>query len=329
MFVTARRLCIIALAACGLCAALSACGGGEGAAQSREASVLAFLLEPERFAIQHEVDAAEEVLEQRCLQAKGFEFYPSQPPTTAAAGSPLLMGGGPLGKVPPEAASLASARSVAFGIYASEAARQATGLPITQEITTQQGRYEASLSKAKAEAYGRALSGPSTATQEIVLPGIARHGFMTGGCQGEAERRLYGSPKLANEAADIPQDLEFTASHSVTSSAAMIAATKRWAQCFRAATSLSAPSPVDVVQTVLVPYMRKGATRALLAFEHRIAVPDAECQYKSGYLTTQAALFRKFASQLSKPDEALLLTLVEADATARHRAGQILTAAAR
>lgn len=312
-------------------AVLPACGGAGGTARPKASAALDFLLEPSRETIDRETTAAEEVLEKACMRSKGLQFYPAtqNPAERPATGDSLLEGGGSLERAPSKASALAAAKTSAFGIYALEAAQRASGAPVSEEARTAQTQYEDSLSPAQAANYRLAFAGSPKAVGEIVVPGISRHGFTTGGCLGEAERKVYGSVKLAEEALDVPQDIFFAAAHLVDSDPAELAAAKRWAECFRDASSYSVPSPSDVVSTALAPDLRQGPTQALLALERKLAVPDVECQYKTGYVSTRIALYKRYAMRFIGSEQGLLLNLAEADALAKRRATAVLAAAGR
>lgn len=255
-------------------------------------------------------DRAEQILDQRCMNKRGFKYIVG--PAGSAARSVLLnepyVPG--VGATRTEALAVALRRRVGYHLYA---AYHPGPVPPNDQ-------YVRSLSPAEQARYSRALFGPQSAHQTIHEPGGGSLTFPTRGCVAQGQERLYGSPKAAQEVLTFPGDWLAQIGTRTTSDPAVVAKGEPWSRCASAAIGIHVATPDEIVQRLKRDYAREGGTRAMHRREIAYAVADARCQFRSGLAAVYATTLRRDADQLSRPTRRLLSHLLQVERTATQRA---------
>lgn len=312
--------------------ALSACGSAGNASSAASTNdVLNLIIGGNHLSVGvTEVNNADYLLTAKCMSSKGFTMppLPSSPPRWQVDVSPVL-NGGEVASAPSESAALQVAKELGYGIaLRREEAPHDIGRG--KVVTSRSGAqsYHPSTSEV---AYQRAYVGPKGQNGRFTVAGIAQHKYPTEGCAAEAYKTLYGSTLLAVETGYLPEDLNLAVTHEAYADPSFIAATNRWSACLARATGHQASEPYNVPNELLASETKGSGpvTPAERAYEVKIALADARCQYSSGFIQTSVALRRKYAAHLSGPYEGLLLTIVEARAQASRKAQAVLAAAGR
>ena len=258
---------------------------------------------------------AEQTLDKRCMNKHGFEYILD--PSTWHAGSqdqPYVPG---IGATRTEVMAVVQRLRTGYHLYSDY---RPSKVPPNDQ-------YVRSLSPAEQTRYIRALFGPQSKYQTIHEPGGGTISFPTAGCVAQGERRLYGSPKAAQELLVFPGDLQGILGNKTTVDPAVVAKGKPWSDCVTAAVGAPFATQQEIVDSLKQDYAAKGATPAIHHREIAYAVADAICQFQSGLATVYARAFHRLADQLPASTRRLLAHLLVVDHAAAQRARLTLSPA--
>ena len=169
-----------------------------------------------------QVNNAYEGLVKRCMESKRFVYYPLI--QAANSMSPHLQ----LAGIPQADVGLAAREANGYGFYSSAAQPASFG---QSGETDPEDRYIASLPITLQQKYLQALQGPDTFRVTVTYPGGTGSSIPAGGCQGAAERRIYGSVANYLQATTGASLQTIQLFHTVTADPAFLAVVARWSSC--------------------------------------------------------------------------------------------------
>jgi hypothetical protein len=305
---------------------LAACGSkaSTGASSNRlSPSEFAFLVGYGATAQHQPVrDHAEQILDQRCMQARGFRYFTgglsasSQNGDTADDHS-YVPGVGPTRT---EALAVAQRRQTGYHLYEAYAKQAPSNIPVNDQ-------YVRSLSAAEQARYQRALFGSQTKMKTIHTPTGGTYTYPTSGCVAHGQAQLYGSVDAAQNVLTLPGYLLAKLGQDTAADSAVVAKNDDWSHCVSRATGVSFGSPHDIIQRLQREYTAQGATQAVRNQEISYAVADTRCQFRTGLAAVYGKVFRRRADQLAGSTRRLLLQSFEVEHRATARAQQILASA--
>ena len=240
-----------------------------------------------------ETSNAFEVLVQRCMQSKGFKYYPSFKTAADERGFPGLAG------VPQAPIGLAAREANGYGFHPGGAGQ---GLSREEKYADSAGRK-----------YVLALDGSGKDREPFTLFG-ERGSISTGGCRGHSERRLYRSAinyLLATTGSSLLTDALLNA---VTADPAFTAVVGRWSSCM-AGRGFAYSSPENLWNSLAGRLDRKH-TPALRNLEIKVSLADYKCAKTVALLVTVRALQARHARYFSKALSGSLTRLTRIDARA-------------
>lgn len=304
---------------------LAACGSkaSTGSSNRLSPSEFAFLVGYGATAQDQPVrDHAEQILDQRCMQARGFRYYLSASSDSTQNGDTAddhsyVPGVGPTRT---EALAVAQRRQTGYHLYAAYAKQTPGNVPINDQ-------YVRSLSAAEQARYSRALFGSQTKMKTIHTPTGGTYTYPTTGCVARGQAQLYGSVDAAQNVLTLPGYLLAKLGQDTVADSAVVAKTDDWARCVSRATGASFKTPQDIIERLQREYTAQGATQAVRNQEISYAVADTRCQFRTGLAAAYAKVFRRRADQLAGPTRRLLLQTFEVEHRATTRAQQILASA--
>jgi hypothetical protein len=261
-----------------------------------------------------EVNNAVETLVQQCMQSKGLVYYPNFL-TAADEASP----GPSLAGLPQAHIGLAAREADGYGFY-SRALRAAAapGGGTGNEGTPQQEQYAASLPKDVQRPYLLALDGPDSSRVSVTLPGGATSTAPSGGCEGMAEQRVYGSVTnyiLGITGASLLNGLLLNA---VTADPAFGTVISSWSSCM-SKLDYHYDSPEDLWNK-LAAKIDKSPTPAMRDLEIKTAVADYKCSAAVRLMPAVSALQATHAGQLSGTLLGSLASITQIETTALNNA---------
>lgn len=251
------------------------------------------------------LEYAEELLVQRCMERQGFRYWAQRP----LGAEDLKHTGFVLDDV-----NWAHTHGYGSDIdRKDEAARR----------NDPNRRYAEGLSKARLANYRTALNGGRESRRlSADLPTGQRVTGQLGGCQAQAQKKLYGDPAtwfrvdtiainlLPLYVSDLVKDERFTD------------AVDAWAQCMRGnGHDYAHPKDIDAALPTLLKGKSPAAARTI---EVRLAVAEATCARSSGLATTGDRLEREYRLRASKPYASELATRSRLQHTALGRATDIV-----
>jgi hypothetical protein len=266
-------------------------------------------------------DHAEQILDQRCMQARGFRYYIGGPSISSQNGDSAddhsyIPG---IGTTRTEALAVAHRRQTGYHLYAAYAKQASGNVPINDQ-------YVRSLSAAEQARYQRALFGSQTKMKTIHTPTGGTYTYPTTGCVAKGQAQLYGSVDAAQNVLTLPGYLLAKLGQDTVADSAVVAKTDDWARCVSRATGVSFKTPQDIIERLQREYTAQGATQAVRNQEISYAVADTRCQFRTGLAAAYAKVFRRRADQLAGSTRRLLLQTFEVEHKATARAQQILSA---
>jgi hypothetical protein len=303
---------------------LAACGGkaSTGTSNRLSPSEFAFLVGYGATAQDQPVrDHAEQILDQRCMQARGFRYYigagaSSQNGDTAEQHS-YVPGVGPTRT---EALAVAERRQTGYHLYAAYAKQAPSNIPVNDQ-------YVRSLSAAEQARYQRALFGSQTKMKTIHTPTGGTLTYPTTGCVAKGQAQLYGSVDAAQNVLTLPGYLLAKLGQDTAADSAVVAKNDDWARCVSRATGVSFKTPQDIIERLQREYTARGASQAVRNQEISYAVADTRCQFRTGLASVYGKVFRRRADQLAGSTRRLLLQTLEVEHRATAHAQSILTSA--
>jgi hypothetical protein len=304
---------------------LAACGSkaSTGSSNRLSPSEFAFLVGYGATAQDQPVrDHAEQILDQRCMQARGFRYYTGGPSASSQNGDTAdqhsyVPGVGPTRT---EALAVAERRQTGYHLYESYAKQSPRNIPINDQ-------YVRSLSAAEQARYSGALFGSQTKMKTIHTPTGGTYTYPTTGCVARGQAELYGSVDAAQNVLTLPGYLLAKLGQDTVADPAVVAKDDDWSRCVSRATGVSFKSPHDIIQRLQREYAAQGATQVVRSQEISYAVADTRCQFRTGLAAVYAKVFRRRADQLAGPTRRLLLQTFEVEHQATARAQQILSSA--
>lgn len=329
MFDTTRYRWVAALALAMAVVALSGCGGSGSAASSPLSTAeLDFLLGEGSHQSQEYLFYAEQELNKRCMNARGFEYHiPNLRPSEIAE-----FGGGPknaesvltaTGKGPDEALELAKRRSVGYGLYKEFTSAKTPGYNPQQAGQ----EYYRSLSAARKQEFQDAMNGNQSQSAEAhPAGGGPAYTFdnSKSGCLVQGQDQLYGSAALAQSVSQTPQSIRQHLVIATQTDPKVEAKVAAWSRCVQSATGLSFANPEVIEGYLQKRYEKEGVTPAVIELERRVAVKDAECSFSTGMVQTYAATFLRRADAMPESLRGELIALMEHERSAFARAKAIL-----
>lgn len=270
---------------------------------SAEIAVLTGSVSP---VITAELGNAHEVLVQRCMQSKGLAYYPHFVTTAGVTGQQQVPG------VPGAAISLAARETDGYGFYSQ--VMQARANPGGGQGSFREETYADSLTGAAGRRYRLALDGPDSQRITVTLPGDGTASLLTGGCEGAANRQLYGS--VANTAQvttgySLLYDGFYT---TVVSDPKFTAVVARWSSCM-SSRGLKYSTPTTLSNSL---YRRIYTNPAPAArdLEIRVAVADYQCAKAVNLVATARRLESEHAQYMSRPLAQYLALITRVDISA-------------
>jgi hypothetical protein len=224
-----------------------------------------------------EINNAFEVLIQRCMNSKGFKYYPQfvspEKPGYPGLGYPGLAG------VPQATIGLAARKANGYGFHPGGSG---------SDTRSREERYAAAAGKK----YILALDGGAKDRVRVATLGM-RGSVSAGGCAGVAKRRLYGSAGnyfLATTGHDVLTAALLTA---VTADPVFTAVVGKWHSCM-AGRGFHYSSPEELWNK-LASQVDKKYTPALRNLEIRVSLADYKCAKTVALLSTVRALQARHA----------------------------------
>ncbi|HET9894332.1 MAG TPA: hypothetical protein VFQ44_05315 [Streptosporangiaceae bacterium] len=250
-----------------------------------------------------EVTNAFDALVQQCMEAQGFVYYYDQ--LTPAAFTSANLPGVPQAFIP-----LASRRANGYGFYeqaiqSSQPGSQSTGIGAEE-------KYADSLKGVQYTKYAAALQGHHRLT--VTLPGGGTGSIPSGGCEGAAEKRLYGSAAGYVQATSGLSLLFDQLYNTVTSDPAFTAVTSKWSTCM-ARHDFNYKTPVDLWNS-LNTRIDRHPTPVLQKLEIKVSVADYHCAQAVGLVATVERLQNMHAKYMSKALASDLAQVTQIDARA-------------
>jgi hypothetical protein len=267
-------------------------------------------------------DHAEQILDQRCMQARGFRYY------TGGSGASAQNGDSPedhsyvpgVGPTRTEALAVAERRQTGYHLFAAYAPQSPSSIPINDQ-------YVRSLGATEQARYQRALFGPSTKMKTIHTPTGGTYTYPTSGCVAKGQVQLYGSVDAAQNVLTLPGYLLAKLGQETVADPAVVAKNDDWSRCVSRATGVSFKTPHDIIERLQREYTAQGATQAVRSREIAYAVADTRCQFRTGLAAVYAKVLRRRANQLAGPTRRLLLQTFEVEHQATARAQRTLSSA--
>jgi len=280
--------------------------GGSGAVPSSFSQAILNESGPSTLTID-ELNNASQLLTQRCMQAKHLVFYPLILPAAAQPHSLFY----------PLYGSLAQRRANGYGIYAASLHQvqsgQSTGSSTTED------KYRRSMSKAQQASYDRALFGPASARRNLALAGGLPVNVPVGGCAGQVNRELYGSPANAAQVTSGASMLSLYFMRAVEQEPQYQQAMSNWSRCM-SGQGYHDPNPYTAYNALSQKMATAGPTHSVRKLEISVAVADFQCAVKTGLVTrinrTQDDVMRHFGASF----EGVLLRQVSLTEAALRRA---------
>lgn len=246
------------------------------------------------------VNNALEVLIQRCMATKGFTYHPPSmspvKPGYPGLGYPGLAG------VPQATIGLAERRIDGYGFQSGGAG---TGMG--------SGVHKHAVGPPP-KGYIHALGGASTDRVHFAMLDGMRGSISSGGCEGEAKRRLYGSVVNWFLATSGHDELTAILLSAVSTDPAFAAVVGRWSSCM-ASRGYAYSSPEDLWNSLATQLDRKH-TPALRNLEIRVALADYKCAKSVALLSTVHALQARHARYFPKAYAGDLAKMTRLDARA-------------
>jgi hypothetical protein len=236
------------------------------------------------------VTTAEEKLTERCMRAAGFTWTGDTPPPTRHGAAEVL----------------ADARQHGYGM--SDDPPSPTAADKTRVAADEDPRLRI------------ALLGPGNDLAQLAIDGHAAYQFPRTGCAARTHIAIYGSLETWARISYIPQEIDLTLSNQAQSDRRYQAALQQWRTCM-ATQHYAYASPADILDKLAARYRDDHEPLAQRrAAEITIAVQDATCDQEVGLTSTEDALRREHAQELSSSERAELIRLAGLFAQARQRA---------
>jgi hypothetical protein len=261
-----------------------------------------------------DVNNATELLTQRCMQSKGLVYYPIILSAADLTSSGSLVG------VPQSNIGLGAREADGYGMYsgAVRAITASSGKQGGQSGSDQEDRYVGSLSESTQGRYLSMLSGPESSRISISLPGGGTTTAPSGGCQGTAERQIYGSVTNyvlgLTGASLLTNNLE----SSVASDPAYSGLISNWSACMNRS-GYNYESPEKLWNT-LYERIYKTPTLAMRNLEIKTAVADYKCATAVHLVPTITGLEARHAEYLSSTLLSGLASITQIETTALNNA---------
>ncbi|MDR2986582.1 MAG: hypothetical protein LBV34_17260 [Nocardiopsaceae bacterium] len=257
------------------------------------------------------INNALEILIQRCMASKGFTYQPSfrspDKPGYPGRGYPGLAG------VPQATIGLAARKANGYGFQSSDSGSgNAKGTGIAGGTGTTTGTT-ANSGKPRKE-FILALQGRSTDRVHFSMLDGVSGSISSGGCAGDAKRRLYGTVVNWYLTTSGHDELIAILLNAVTTDPAFTAVAGRWSSCM-ADHGYSYSNPEDLWNT-LADQLDKKHTAAMRNLEIKVALADYRCAKTVALLPTVRSLQARHARYFPKAYAGALATMTRLDARA-------------
>ena len=171
--------------------------------------------------------------------------------------------------------------------------------------------------------YRLALDGPAGSLGRLDLPGGAKVTYETGGCQGKARSKLFGSVGAYVLSGYLPQIEKILFEQFLGRDRAYLSALHTWQACMRAG-KFSVVNPGDAADSLLK-IADKTSEADLMRRQTALAAADAGCDRPSHLRRRTNQALAKFTGSLSRGT----LTRLDDIAHSRAKAGRIARRPAR
>ncbi|MGA5204426.1 hypothetical protein [Streptomyces variegatus] len=183
--------------------------------------------------------------------------------------------------------------------------------------------YRAGLSPRAARMYAADLAGgPGSKMMTVRLPAGGRIRLATGGCEGEAVRKLYGDQEQWFRADRIATNLTPLYVPDLVADQRFKTAQNRWAACMRAA-GHPYRTPADIRSALPGAARGRSAAQAYRT-EVRLAVAEATCARRTGFGDTLRALETEHSAPVRERYRAEITKRDRLERAALRRAERIL-----
>ncbi|MFE3454007.1 hypothetical protein ACFXJ8_34290 [Nonomuraea sp. NPDC059194] len=242
------------------------------------------------------IDQARQELIRRCLEKRGFSFWPSEP---ADPGETR-----PVGYVLDD---VAWAKVYGYG-------RRIREKVMAERRANPNRRYLESLTEAQRTRLGQAMYGSSDATVSIKLPSGPTISGGAGGCSAEADTALYGDFRLWFRVSRTTDNLSPLYVPQIFADARYTQAVKAWAGCMRAA-GFTYDNPSAI---------RAGLAKLEPAKEVPLATAEATCALSTPLSDTIRELERHYGGIVRRRFDEEVETRNRLEQTALTRARALL-----
>lgn len=230
-----------------------------------------------------------------CMRSKGLVYYESEASSSDYFVSPYEH----------PYSSLAKRETIGYGLYNYYVALE------NQSPESQESKYISSLGPAKQKKYFDALEGaPGHVGRTFNIVGFGREDLEIGGCQGVAQREIYGSA-VAGWYADSFTQIPANAFHALEQAPSFQRSQQSWSACMTK-DGYAFSSPSMAISSLESQYAKEGPTAALKEKEIAIAVADYHCATTTGYRSVYDAALRDSVTALS-PQEKIALAAASRD----------------
>ncbi len=244
--------------------------------------------------------SAQQRLVAECMHSHGLQYLVTDPGPEPTAGTVT-------------AEAIGGGRPATYGIAAELSAQGNGGNTIPA-----QDQYVRHLPLAQQGRYEQALGGSPNALQTLRLASGIEVQYRTGGCVGQARRRLFGSVETALRDSMVPQDVGQTFDTFLLSEATYHSALSSWQRCMAGA-GWSYTNPRAAIKALGSLSAQGTSLKRLSARETVVAMADSRCDKRSHLRDTRRLELTKF---LRQQPNSLIQQLLRVD-EARRRAVQV------
>lgn len=188
------------------------------------------------------------------------------------------------------------------------------------------GNHIQSLSPQRRQAYTKALGGGTQQKNiRVKLPDGRSVGMLSGGCQLQAQKKLYGENlKRWTMAQSVRSNLMANVQTQIRNDPKVAQRSKKWSQCMadKGYHYKSPPKAAGAVTRKIESSSKSNSE--LREWEIQVAVADAKCNRKVGWSKLLRQLREEYAVQVKKKYEPQILTFLKLRDEALKRARRVL-----
>lgn len=265
------------------------------------------------------IDRAEDKVVVDCMNRHGF-YFATQPELTASLGDDGLSSTPGPGATA-ESAALTYAHRYGFGIYERIAAVAQGPSPAMRRLDS----YTTHLSARKYAAMTLAQVGNQTNRVRVNFPAGAGYDLVpTGGCTGQAARKVYGSVSRNDLRLNAVVAINHTLSERAHGSTAVSATEPRYARCMERRAGHAFENQAATVRWLGLHYKAPSTWSSAKALELKYAVDSTRCMYTSGGARAYAMAYWIAARRMPDSWYLVLTQVRQMDAVATRKARAIL-----